>query len=149
MIYESDTNTIILDKEVENIKNYLEVIKLRFSVDDNIKITINENGKFTEKKIAPLLLLPFVENSIKHGISSSMEGWIDIELDLSESFDYNFYFKVKNSKAQSSENSIETDSGIGLKNVTKRLELIYPENYILDIVDSDDTYEIELKLKLT
>lgn len=98
--------------------------------------------------MAPLMVLPFVENSFKHGVSDEMnDSWISIDLELDEK---KLTLKVENSKSISDhqDDRFNYREGIGLKNVKRRLELIYPEKYSLDMHDSDDAFLIILSIEL-
>jgi two-component system, LytTR family, sensor kinase len=97
--------------------------------------------------IAPLLILPFVENSFKHGVSNQLlKGWVRIDISVQEN---TLIVKVENSKTTDDiRKMIRPASGIGLQNVKKRLELIYPGRYQLQLIDEEETYLVILKLEL-
>jgi hypothetical protein len=132
MLYETKTPTILLSRDVETLQNYIALEKIRYEdrIDVNIKIQENLEGY----QIAPLLLLPLVENAFKHGTSERI-GHVWIKLDLT----------VKNNTL-----NIEQHKGnIGLPNVKKRLELLYPNAHDLKIFeDDDDMFVLILEIRL-
>lgn len=140
MIYESNVPTISLVKEIEHIENYIEVTKLKFSKDDPVTFRVSKEGDFENIQIAPLLLIPFVENSVKHGLSSKGQGYIYIDIKVQTK---KLIFRIENSKIEE-ERSIKKNSGVGLENVQKRLELLYPKKHIFQITDSKDNYLVDL-----
>ncbi|MDB4162543.1 histidine kinase [Saprospiraceae bacterium] len=145
MLYECNERRVPLSKEVNYLKNYLELEKLRQG--KNIKTNLIVQGEIGSQMIAPLMFIPFVENSFKHGISDSIsEGYVNIEILIS---DQDLQINIVNSKITrlSPSNKIKS-GGIGLVNIRRRLNLIYPEEYILDIQDSPNEYRVELGLTL-
>jgi len=140
MIYETNTEKTTLNKEVDYLKNYLALQKLRFAEDDPVEIAFQTELKNDQVALPPALLIPFVENAFKYGISLKKSSFIHITLSVNEK---EIIFSVINSKQP---NIQRTDSsGIGLKNVKRRLELLYGERYILNINDTKDEYEVFLK----
>jgi len=145
MLYECNERRVPLSKEVNYLKNYLELEKLRQG--KNIKTNLIVQGEIGSQMIAPLMFIPFVENSFKHGISNSIsEGYVNIEILIS---DQDIQINIAKSKitSLSPPNKIKS-GGIGLVNIRRRLNLIYPEEYILDIQDSPNEYRVELGLTL-
>lgn len=145
MLYECNERRVPLSKEVNYLKNYLELEKLRQG--KNIKTNLIVQGEIGSQMIAPLMFIPFVENSFKHGISNSIsEGYVNIEILIS---DQDIQINIANSKITrlSPPNKIKS-GGIGLVNIRRRLNLIYPKEYILDIQDSPNEYRVELGLTL-
>lgn len=144
VIYESDADAIPLEKEIEMIKNYIELQNLRTPESEKIKLQVR--GDLKGKKIAPLLFLPFVENSFKHGLKG---GDNNAFVRISIQFQGNsLLFDIENSKGKSTSVQDEKYRGIGIENVRKRLELIYPGKYSLNILDREETFRVTLKLKL-
>lgn len=144
IIYDADSEYIPLLKEVEMIKNYIELQNLRTS--DSEKIVINVLGDIKGKMIAPLIFLPFVENSFKHGLKSGVSNaFVKIELNVSEK---DLVFKIENNKVESTKISDSKYKGIGIQNVKKRLELIYPDSYDLEIINQKTNFKVKLKLLL-
>lgn len=145
MLYECNERRVPLQKEVNYLKNYLELEKLR---QGNKFITnLEVQGEIGNQQIAPLMFIPFVENSFKHGISNSIsEGYVNIEILVDEQ---DLQVNIENSKAISLPSPNKKKSGgIGLVNVKRRLDLLYPDEYQLDIKDSPDKYRVELGLTL-
>ncbi len=142
MIYESDVTFIPLQKEISILQQYIDLEQLRYGARLDISFTVPED--MDKKQIAPLLLLPFVENVFKHGINNQSDHcWISFDLRLSESA---IYLKLINSKDKDEIPDIQTFSGIGLQNVKKRLELLYPERYNLMIQEMDEVFIVNLEL---
>lgn len=144
MIYDSDVTEIDLIKEIDHIENVLDIARLKFSSDDPIDIQVRKKGSFEGMKIAPLILIPFVENAIKHGINNTGKGYIHIDIGVNQN---TLCFRVKNAKYDL-QDSFQKHPGIGLANVKRRLELLYPGNYDLRISATQDKYSVELKLNL-
>jgi two-component system, LytTR family, sensor kinase len=129
-----------LQQEIDCIKDYIDLQKLRLS-HETVKLNFSIDGNADNKQIAPLILLPFVENVFKYGISNERKSIIAITLSVKE-----------NSIAFLSENTIfrrgsDTDStGVGIENVKRRLNHIYPDKYSLDISGQNNIYIVKLKL---
>ena len=144
IIYESDVDFIALEKEVEMVKNYIELQNLRTSEKEKIDMEIL--GEIEGKKIAPLIFLPFVENSFKHGLKSGAKSaFVKIKLEVSESV---LNFEIENSKGKISEINDLKYKGIGIENVKKRLKLIYPNLHSLKISDYEKTFKVFLQVQL-
>ena len=146
MLYEANDPKVSLEKEILLIRNFLDLEKIRYG--ENLEIEFDLSGDPTGYSIAPMLLLPFVENSFKHGLSKqTVKPWIRILLGLEKGL---LHFHVKNSQGQNKRNSKESyTEGIGLSNVKRRLELIYPRSYSLTIRDESDYFEIDLYINLS
>ena len=144
MIYESNVAYIPLDKEISLLQQYIELEQLRYS--DRLDISFNINGDLNNKQIAPLLLLPFLENAFKHGISHQLDQcWISFDLRSSGSF---LYFKLINSKDKDETSAFTEASGIGLQNVKRRLELLYPGKYKLETLEQEEIFIVNLELQI-
>lgn len=142
MLYEANTPKVSLTKEIEYLKNYIDLEKLRF--DDSIDISFNSESD-KDYKISPFLLIPFVENAFKHGTSSSKRSWIIINIFTRKK---ELVLQVENSKFSGTNTKHDSIGGIGFNNVKKRLQLLYPDQYTLKIKDNELSYEIILKLNL-
>ena len=141
MLYECNQPRIPIQREVQIIEDYLELEKLRYN--DRLKINFTKMITAANQVIAPLLLLPFVENAFKHSANHTR---FDTTIDISLTVDKNqLSFKVKNQKEGDTE---KNELGIGLKNVQRQLELTYPEKHNLDINNADSFYEIDLVINL-
>lgn len=147
MLYESSSETILLDKEIEFIHNYISLNKLRFDRTDSIEISFEVKSDTGNIKIYPALLIPFVENAFKHGINIYEKSYIKIKLEV-ENKTLNFH--VENSlHVHDSSNELETNSsGIGLTNVRRRLEILYPNMHILKIYEPKEMFAINLEIIL-
>ncbi|GAB3168195.1 histidine kinase [Telluribacter humicola] len=142
MLYECSAEKVSLQKEVQMLETYVELEKLRYG--DRLDVSIRMQGVQDTHQIAPLILLPFVENAFKHGTSQMLDqAWISISLDVSDHF---LTFKVINPVSTESTNKIE--SGIGLANVRKRLEMLYPNRHQIKVSDQEETFVAYLKLTL-
>lgn len=144
MLYESNVPKIHIEKEIEYIENYIELQKKRLSVESLPSISFTKEISGSYQTIAPMLLIPFVENAFKHGIRMGKETFIQVYLHLKDS---ELNFQVKNSVNRKSE-SPDKIGGIGLSNVKKRLELLYPNNYELVIHHNEDHFDVLLKIHL-
>ncbi len=146
MLYECNDKYILLSKEIESLHNYIELQQIRFGSESKFNVDIQEDTN--NQKIAPLLILPFIENAFKHGLSLNIEdGEINIKMMVKNN---NLILIVKNSYTPSPEQEDEdyVHQGIGLKNVKKRLELQYPNSYDLQIKKEDGYFTVELILEL-
>lgn len=145
MLYESNKATVPLRREIQYIENYITLEKLRYA--ERLDISVNIYDSIEEINIAPLLILPFVENSFKHAISNQIvKGWIRVDISVQNQL---LTIKVENSKSEPDERQpLRSSSGIGLQNLRKRLQLIYPDKHSLRIFDEEDTYLSVLKLTL-
>lgn len=145
MLYECNEKEVALEKEMKYIENYIELEKIRISKDVNITVEIN--GDIHSAKIAPLIIIPFVENSFKHGLKQNLhDPYLQIQTYISSD---KLYFSIVNSKASIAAgiNYQVQPGGIGLVNVKKRLQLIYPNKHSLQITDHPDRFEIQLTIK--
>ncbi|MBT8219331.1 MAG: histidine kinase, partial [Bacteroidia bacterium] len=145
MLYECNERRVPLTKEVNYLKNYLDLEKLRQG--DDVRIKFQVHGEITDQQIAPLLFIPFLENSFKHGITNTLhEGYVNILLDAEED---HIRFEIENSKPETMPAETHKKSGgIGLKNVRRRLNLMYPNKHDLNIKDTPRSYGITLDLDL-
>ncbi len=129
MLHENTLDFIGMDKEIEYLKNYISLQKLRTQTSADIVIQDDIAEKDCNNRIAPMLLIPFVENAFKHGVSLTEKSWIKIKLDCN---DQNINFEVRNSIHPSGNNDPERGQpGIGLQNVKERLVLLYPDRHQL------------------
>jgi sensor histidine kinase YesM len=145
MLYECNERRVPLQKEINYVKNYLELEKLRQGKKFDIQFKLK--GNVEDQKIAPLMFIPFLENSFKHGVNNQLtDGFVEIQLDIEKD---NVRVDIENSKAPTLPSpSGRKSGGIGLVNVRRRLDLLYPDNYILDIENNPNTYKITLELNL-
>ncbi|RNC83651.1 MAG: hypothetical protein ED557_07645 [Balneola sp.] len=142
LIYECNVDKVSLEKEIEYISNYIELQKLK---DDQIS-NIHFNHQGNNAEISPMLLMPFVENAFKHSkIEDTDKSWIDISLEVKESG--KLCFKVENSIPPIPTTKDET-GGVGIANVKKRLQLLYPERHSINFFEDIYQYKIELSIEL-
>jgi hypothetical protein len=142
MLHENNLDFIPMNKEVEYLKNYIALQKLRTSSSPDIQIEDNIDEVKCNQYIAPMLLIPFVENAFKHGISLKEKSWIHIKLECTENY---ICFEVRNSIHKHFEDDTERDKpGIGLKNVAERLKLLYPDKHRLDVSKNENEFIAKL-----
>lgn len=142
-LYECNGHEIAVEKEIRYLKNYVELQKLR--KDENYEIEFSCPEELKNFTMPPLLLVPFVENAFKH-VSHFMDKKNIIKIELSKTGNL-FSLSVFNTK-DSAQHAAE-NGGIGLKNVKRRLELLYKDRYQLDVVEGSEKFEVNLELKIT
>jgi sensor histidine kinase YesM len=144
MIDECNHVSVPLNNELDMIANYIELEKIRYGNRLSMQIELMDNDK--NYVIAPLLLIPFVENSFKHGLSQMLKRpWITLKIDVQDGV---LHFLLRNSKPS----FLTPESGrkgIGLNNVKKRLELMYPGRHSLNIISTEDEFCIEMQIAMT
>lgn len=142
IIYDCISDKVPLTKEVDFIKSFIELQRVRY---ESCEIIFNIEGDITNQSIAPMLLHTFIDNSFKHGAAKIPgKSWINISIEL---YDGTLEFLVVNNKMPYRENP-EKSSGIGIENTMKRLDHIYKERHELKIDDSENEYSVYLKLRL-
>ena len=143
ILTECNSPTIELEKEVQVLNNYIELEKNRFG--SRLDISINIQGDIQNNRIPPLLLIPFLENSFKHGANEMIEqAWISMDLEVEGSM---LNFKLINGKPQ--ETLCAKDSFlVGLLNVQRRLKLLYPNTHELRFTEDADTFVVVLMIQL-
>ncbi|HLZ17414.1 MAG TPA: histidine kinase, partial [Cyclobacteriaceae bacterium] len=142
MIYESNAPKVQLDREIEYMRNYISLERLRLKSDVPLHFEVYGN---TNILITPLILITFLENAFKHGVNGSDDqSWIKAKLDVRET---NLVYAVQNSKANSNAAS-PGKPGIGLRNVKRRLELSYPGKHRLTIEDEPESFNVHLSVDL-
>lgn len=140
MLYECNDNKVDLAKELQYLQNYIDLQKIRFG--SNAYIDYKIDGEVTDQKIVPLLLIAFIENAFKHGIANDSQSPIIMVISIDKQ---HLQFYIENKKHTNNRDSV---GGIGLGNVKRRLDLLYPGKYNLEIRDEIDTYTCELSLVL-
>ena len=145
MLYECNEKWVSLNREVTYIEGYLELEKLRHG--DKVSVLFSKEGNMEEFKIAPLLFIPFLENSFKHGVARSLESnEIKVNLNVEGQF---LYFAIENKKPiELPRPESRKFGGIGLTNVKKRLDLLYPNMHSLIIENQPEFFRVILKLQL-
>lgn len=142
MLYESDEEQMPLSKEIEFLEKYVALQKMRLSGKKNITVQISVEGPVEQVKLEPLLLIPFVENAFKHGISYREPSWVRICLSVDQQ---QVAFAVENSRHNHMKP--KESSGIGLTNTTQRLEMLYPDRHRLQLAENEETYSASLTLQ--
>ena len=145
MLYECNEKKVPLYKEVAYMKNYLDLEKLR--QHNAVDIHLEIDGEIQDQKIAPLLLIPFIENSFKHGLYNQIHhGYVNINVSVDNRY---LNFEIENSKGPAKpKETHRKNGGIGLVNVRRRLNLIYPDKYHLLIKNKPNAYAVSLELEL-
>ncbi len=160
VLYEGSKQKVALRQELMFLKNYIELMKMRFT--DHVAITVNLPDLIPDQEIPPLLLITFVENAFKHGVSYQQQSFVDIDIYLdkgvkgsergvkgSEGDNTFLHFTCRNSKVAKAEGTANpSEHGVGLQNARRRLDLLYGNSYKLDINDAEDIYTVTLKLPL-
>ena len=138
-----EKDLVPVEKEIQLIRDYITLEQVRY--DERLEISVEIDGDFENKVIAPLLLIPFAENCFKHG-ASQVRGKQWIKLRITTGND-KLYFELSNSKPATSGTG-QLRKGIGLRNVKKRLELIYPGQHVLRTETTDSVYRVHLEVTL-
>lgn len=143
MIYETNHQKVLLNKEIEYMQNYISLERLR--LNDQIPIKFEVAGNTENVWITPLIFITFLENAFKHGVNNSNpKAWVNIAISLR---DHECIYTVENSRSAEQKNGSEK-SGIGLINVKRRLELSYPGKYTLVTEDTREKYVVKLNLSI-
>ena len=144
MIYESNAPRIPLSKEIALLKDYISLEQLRYG--DRLDMSISVIGEIEKYQIAPLLLLPFLENAFKHGTSRQIDQcWISFHLSMEGN---SMNFKLLNSIDPNAGPDYFEHKGIGLDNVIRRLQLLYKDNYQYETIKMDEVFVVTLRLPL-
>jgi len=142
LLYETQNDRTSLQREIDFVKDYIQLMQLR--VNGHTTVKFEEPRIITEKSIAPMILLPFVENAFKHGIHSVKESHILVKIRQDSDL---LVLEVENTFFGRREQQID-DGGIGLSNTRRRLDLIYAEHYRLNYGPEKDKYSVRLELEL-
>jgi two-component system LytT family sensor kinase len=143
VIYDTETDFIPLDKEIGMLKNYIGLQNLRSRNQNQIRF--EAHGETEGKRIAPMMLLPFIENSFKHGIKGGGE---EIFVQINLYVDGNILRMVVENNKGKSVDPVDEQKGIGIENVRKRLNLIYPGKHDLKILDGERIFKVDLRIQL-
>jgi hypothetical protein len=138
---ESSNDFVALEKEINYISDYFELQRFRFGSSVNMSFTVS--GETEGKRIAPLLLIPFVENAFKHGVNPEENTMIDIQIIISIDI---LLMTIKNNKVNLLLDP-QQRSGLGVGNTAQRLELIYPGKHSLKIQDENNEFIVELMIE--
>lgn len=141
MLYESQSSQVSMKQEIDFIKSYVELMKLR--ITDEVELVLDIPEILPKVKLPPLLTISFIENAFKYGISYEAPSFIHIKIDVSET---RFAFHVINSNHPKSDS--RKNSGIGIENARKRLDLIYQNTYSLNIQDNEKEFDVNLNFPI-
>jgi len=142
MLYENENGKVRLSKEFEFIQSYIDLMKLRFT--DELQVRLDIPNEYTDVSIPPLLFVSFIENAFKHGASYEEESYIHIAFRISGN---QLILSCENTRHDRS-NSLEK-GGLGMENSRHRLDLLYGKNYALTVNSQEDIYSVELQIPLT
>lgn len=140
LLYQADKPFVLLTEEIAHIKDYITLEEMRFN--QTLEVRFGQKNISETAKIAPMVLLPFVENSFKHGVLH--QGKLQVTIDLACE-GQTLYFYIENSHKKADMN---TKKGIGLENIRKRLDLVYKDRYSLEIENEEARFKVRLQLKL-
>jgi len=145
MLYQCSQPKVSLKTELGHLHNYIQIEQIRYG--KGLKLQINQKGESDSLQIAPMLLLPFVENAFKHGISKQVrDPFVRISIDIQDDY---LKFSIENSKSNGVNTEDHYTKGIGLRNVKKRLELLYQDKYKLDIISENTSFMINFGISLS
>ena len=140
VLYEGNKQGVPLSRELDFIRHYVTLMQLRYT--DRVRIDVNLPHEVPDRQIPPLILITFIENAFKHGVSYQRESFIEVKVCVEGD---ELKFSCRNSK---SEKSNEKKGGVGLDNVRKRLNLLYGNRYVLSIHNDANIYTVELNIPL-
>jgi len=146
MLYEANAEAVNLERDVHIIESYIALEKIRY--EERLDINFSVNGLLPDYSIAPLLILPLVENAFKHGAGEQVgQAWINMDLKIKNNL---LKFKIVNSKPESveSQQNKKHHASIGLANVRKRMEILYPSAHRLKILEEEDMFAVILEIEL-
>lgn len=141
ILYQCKDNLVPIEKEIALIENYLALEKVRYSKRVNISFAHNVENP---AQVAPLIFLTFIENAFKHGVGQEL-GVAKIEINIDAKPDH-LIFKIENTKPNYTNHETKDDKCLGLKNATQQLDLIYAQSYNLNIMNSSESFKVQLKL---
>jgi two-component system, LytTR family, sensor kinase len=144
LLYDSEHGNTKLSNEIDFMNNYIDLMKLRMS--SKISLTVSFPEKYEDVNIPPLIFVPFIENAFKHGISYREKSFIDISMTTKKD---SISFRCANSILKTREEEESDHSGIGLENVNKRLNLLFPGRHEIKINKSDMEFEVLLQINFT
>ncbi len=145
MLYQCNEPKVLVNKEIELLNHYIDLEKLRYG--DRLQLTFESNIDDSQAVIAPLILISIVENAFKHGVSSSIASAI-VKISLEVKHNH-LYFNVFNTKASTPQkDEMDYKKGIGVDNIKRQLELVYPKQYDWNITEESTSYQVNLKIVL-
>ena len=140
MLYESNEELVMLEEEINYLENYIELQKLRFK--EQVYVDLHEHIEEKDHRIMPLLLISFLENAFKHGVSTDVDKPIRIDITVENG---RLHFRTENAKNQTNK---DRTKGVGLANLKRRLQLGYPGKHTINVVETEDYYSSELFIYL-
>ena len=143
VLYEGNNRLTPLSREVQFLRNYVQLMSMRYT--GNVSISLDVPDVLPDSMLPPLLLVIFVENAFKHGISYRTKSFVEISL---QPHGNRLLFSCRNSRPEIKHDE-NMKGGVGLSNVRRRLDLLFPGNYTLDIKEQEDTYTVHLDIPLT
>ena len=147
VLYEGSKQMVPLRQEILFLQNYIELMRKR--VADQVDIRVSLPDMLPDREVPPLMLITFVENAFKHGVSYQQPSFINIRISIDGSTDSpqpaSLHFVCRNSKIPQAE---DRHGGVGLQNAKRRLDLLYADRYDLHIDDAADTYTVTLQIPL-
>lgn len=143
VLYEGNNRLTPLSREVQFLRNYVQLMSMRYT--GNVSICLDVPEVLPDSMLPPLLLVIFVENAFKHGISYRTKSFVEISL---QPHGDRLLFSCRNSRPEIKHDE-NMKGGVGLSNVRRRLDLLFPDDYTLDIKETDDTYTVKLEIPLT
>lgn len=143
VLYEGNNKLTSLSREVQFLRNYIQLMSMRYT--GNVSICLDVPEVLPDSMLPPLLLVIFVENAFKHGISYRTKSFVEISL---QPHGDRLLFSCRNSRPEIKHDE-NMKGGVGLSNVRRRLDLLFPGNYTLDIKEQEDTYTVHLDIPLT
>lgn len=144
VLYEGNNKLTLLSREVQFLRNYVQLMSMRYNTG-NVSISLDAPDVLPDSMLPPLLLVIFVENAFKHGISYRTKSFVEISL---QPHGDRLLFSCRNSRPEIKHDE-NMKGGVGLSNVRRRLDLLFPDDYTLDIKETDDTYTVKLEIPLT
>lgn len=144
MLYEGKADTISVAKEIELVKHYTDLEKIRYG--DRLDLTFNADGNLMAKQVPPMLVLPIVENAFKHG-SENETGAVSILIEINLKGNL-LTVLIRNSRSENLQMEQAAKGGLGLENIRRRLNLLYPNHYSLEIEENDHQFSVTLIIEL-
>jgi two-component system, LytTR family, sensor kinase len=144
LLYESEHGNTTLGNELDFMNNYIDLMRLR--MNEKVILAVSFPSGFKDINIPPLIFIPFIENAFKHGISYREKSFIDISMTTLED---SISFRCTNSLVKAKEGNDSQYSGIGLENVRKRLNLLFPGQHELKISNTDTEFEVLLTINFS
>ncbi len=146
VLYEGNKQSVPISREFDFIRHYISLMQLRYT--EKVTITVDLPQELPDRQIPPLILITFIENAFKHGVSYQHTSFIEVKAEV---LAHELHFTCRNSKTEEpspapNSHIAEQEGGVGLANVRKRLDLLYEQNYTLSISDNAGVYTVELNI---